>query len=91
MVPAPRHGHIVLPFFACFDGGVFDLAHRLQQRCFALFGRDFAVGLEQFPEVADQVGIGEQARPVRSFGRTFVASLIRRDFSRRSFPPQGSA
>src|SRR5260370_27658080 len=59
------------PDFAGFDGGVFDLAHRPQQRSFALFRRDLAVGLEQFPEVTDQIGIREQARPVRPFGRLF--------------------
>ena len=66
-----RSNGYIGPRCAGFDGSVFDLAHGPQQRWFALVRRDFAVGLEQLSEVADQVGIGEQARPVRSFGRRF--------------------
>src|SRR5216684_3342890 len=72
------NGHIFASFFpnffpdfAGFDSGVFDLAHRPQQRRFAVFRRDLAVGLEQFPQVTDQIRIREQARPVRPFGRLF--------------------
>src|SRR5260370_11335011 len=57
------------PDFAGFDGGVFDLAHRPQQRSFALFRRDLAVGLEQFPEVTDEVGVRWRAGSGRPFGR----------------------
>jgi hypothetical protein len=48
-----------LPRFAVFDGSIFDLAHRPQKRRFAFFRRHLAVGLEQLPEVADQIGIRE--------------------------------
>src|SRR5260370_29035068 len=73
------------PDFAGFDGGVFDLAHRPQQRSFALFRRDLAVGLQQFPEVTDQIGIREQARPVRPFGRLFRGFAHTHDFRHAVF------
>jgi hypothetical protein len=56
---------------ASFYGGVFDFAHRLQQRSLAPLRRNVAVGLEQFPEVSYQVGIGKQARPVGALGEQF--------------------
>src|SRR5712692_7692497 len=86
------NGHIFASFFpnffpdfAGFDSGVFDLAHRPQQRRFAVFRRDLAVGLEQFPQVTDQIGIREQARPVRPFGRLFRGFAHTHDFPHAVF------
>lgn len=77
------------PFFTSLYGSVFDFAHRLQQRGFAPLRRHVAVGLEQFPEMTDEVGIGKQARPVGALGEQFSVFAHTQNWPGRCFVTAG--
>ena len=48
-----------------------DLPHHLEQSLLAGGGRSVAISLQQFSEMHQQVGVGEELGPVRSLGRRF--------------------